>query len=72
MYGECGKTMPKIYIDGVLREATQEEIEWFASTEAKMPAPEPSAEEHVAQLEREVADLKEALEMLLSGVTDDG
>ena len=38
---------------------------------AEMPAPEPTPEERLAQQEQEIADLKEALEALLSGVTDD-
>ena len=64
--------MPKIFFNGVLREMTHAEEEFFSKQEETTYQPEPSAEEHVAQLEREVADLKEALEMLLSGVTDDG
>ncbi len=53
------------YIDGVLaeREATAEEIAAKEAYEANALTPEPTAEERIA-------DLEEALELLLSGVTE--
>lgn len=53
--------------NGIYRDATPAEIAEMERMAAEMPAQEPSAEEHVAQLEREIADLKEALDLLLSG-----
>lgn len=64
--------MPKININGVTREMTAEEIAEMERLAAEMPTPKPSAEERIAAQEQEIADLKEALELLLSGVTDDG
>lgn len=64
--------MPKININGVTREMTAEEIAKWEHLQSEMPAPEPSAEERIAAQEQEIADLKEALELLLSGVTEDG
>lgn len=65
--------MPKININGVTREMTAEEIAEMERMAAEMPMPEPTPEERIAQLERDNADLKEALELLLSGeVSADG
>lgn len=62
----------KIYENGVVREMTAEEIaefeKWAAEMEA-MPAPGPTAEERIAALEKDNAELREAMEALLSGVT---
>ena len=46
---------------------TQEELEAMEAEKNK-----PTAEERIAKLEEENAYLKESLEMLLSGVTEDG
>ena len=46
---------------------TQEELDEMEAEENK-----PTAEERIAKLEEENAYLKESLEMLLSGVTEDG
>lgn len=64
--------MPKIYINGVTREMTAEEIAEMERMQAELPQPEPSTEEKIAAQAQEIADLKEALNMLLEGVTDDG
>lgn len=55
--------MHKIIVNGVTREMTAEEIAEYERMEAEKPIPEPSAEDRIAQLE-------EALELLLSGVTE--
>lgn len=63
--------MYKININGVTREMTPEEIAEFNRMAAEMPKPEPTPEERLARLEEENAHLKEALNLLLSGVTGD-
>lgn len=55
--------MPKIWDNGITRELTREELEEYEKMAAQMPAPEPTPEERIAQLE-------EALDLLLSGVTE--
>lgn len=55
--------MPKIYINGVTREMTAAEIEESERAAAETSRPEPTPEERIAELE-------EALELLLSGVTE--
>ena len=55
--------MHKIIVNGVTREMTAEEIAEFERMEAEKPIYEPSTEDRIAQLE-------EALELLLSGVTE--
>lgn len=62
----------KININGVTREMTAEEVAEMERMQAEMPTPEPTPEERLAALEAENAHLKEALEMLLAGVTEDG
>lgn len=63
--------MPKININGVTRDMTEAEVKAWEQEMAEMPTPEPTREERLARLEQENADLKEALNMLLEGVTDD-
>lgn len=53
----------KININGIVREMTQEEIAEYEALQALMPPPEPTPEERIAELE-------EALALLLSGVTE--
>ena len=48
---------------------TPEEIAEFEKLATEMPAPEPSLDERIAALEKENAELREALELLLSGET---
>lgn len=62
--------MLKININGVIREMTAAEIAEMERLAAEMPTPELTPEERLSALETENAYLKEALEMLLSGVTD--
>ena len=63
----------RIYDNGIYRNATPEEIAEMERIAAEMPTPESTPEERIAQLERDNADLKEALELLLSGeVSADG
>ena len=63
--------MPLIDRNGKIEEMTAEEIAEMERIEAEMPMPDPTPEERIALLEADNAALKEALEMLLSGVTDD-
>ncbi len=53
----------KIYENGIYRNMTAEEIAELERLAAEQPAPEPTPEERIATLE-------EALNMLLSGVTE--
>lgn len=59
----------KICENGVYRELTAEEIEEMQVPPPEAPAPEPTAEERIAALEKDNAELREAMEALLSGVT---
>ena len=63
--------MPKININGVTREMTAEEIAEMERMQAEMPPPEHTTEERLAKLEEENAHMKEALNLLLEGVTED-
>lgn len=55
-------------VDGVPVECTSEEI--AAQEEALKPVPTPSLENRVEVLETDAAETREALEMILSGVTE--
>ena len=59
----------KICENGVCRELTAEEIEEMHVSPPEMPAPEPTPEERIAALEKDNAELRKAMEALLSGVT---
>lgn len=59
----------KICENGIYRDMTPEEIAELEKLATEMPAPEPSPEERIAALEKDNAELREALEALLSGVT---
>lgn len=67
--------MPKIIRNGVIDEMTDAEYADYLAAmerlEAEMPKPEMTAEEMIRQQAQEIADLKEALNLLLSGVTED-
>lgn len=63
--------MPKININGITREMTAEEVAEMERLAAEMPTPEPSAEQRLAEQEQEITYLKEALTLLLEGVTED-
>lgn len=59
----------KICENGIYRDMTAEEIAELEKLAAERPAPDPSPEERIAALEKDNAELREALEALLSGVT---
>lgn len=59
----------KICENGVYRDMTAEEVAELEKLATEMPAPEPSPEERIAALEKDNAELREAMEALLSGVT---
>lgn len=62
----------KVYENGILRDMTADEVvefEKLAAEMAAMPAPEPTPEERIAALEKDNAELREALDALISGVT---
>lgn len=59
----------KIYENGIYRDMTAEEFAEFEKQSAEAPAPEPTAEERIAALEKDNAELREAMEALLTGVT---
>ena len=59
----------RIYENGIYRDMTAEEIAEFEKLAAEAPAPEPSPEERIAALEQDNAELREAIEALITGVT---
>ena len=60
----------KIYENGIYRDMTAEEIAELERLASEMPAPEPTAEERIAALEQDNAELRSAIEALISGVTE--
>ena len=48
---------------------TAEEVAEFEKQSAEAPAPEPTAEERIAALEKDNAELREAMEALLTELT---
>lgn len=59
----------RIYKNGIYRDMTAEEIAEFEKMAAEQTAPEPTTGERIASLEQDNAELREAMEALLSGVT---
>ena len=59
----------KIFENGVVRDMTAEEIAELEKLAAEVPTPEPTAEERIAALEKDNAELRDALDALISGVT---
>ena len=59
----------KICENGIYRDMTAEEIAELEKLAAEAPAPEPTAEERIAALEKDNAELRDALDALLTGVT---
>lgn len=59
----------KIYENGIYRDMTAEEIAELEKLAAEAPAPQPSPEERIAAMEQDNAELREAIEALISGVT---
>lgn len=58
----------KKYENGIFRDMTAEEVAEFEKLATEMPAPELTPEERIAALEKDNAELRDALEALLSGV----
>lgn len=59
----------KKYVNGEYIDMTPEEIAELEKLATEMPAPEPTPEERIAALEKDNAELREAMEALLTGVT---
>lgn len=59
----------KAYTNGIIRDMTAEEIAELEKLAAEQPTPEPTPEERIAALEKDNAELREAMELLLTGVT---
>ena len=59
----------KIYENGIYRDMTAEEVAELEKLTTEAPAPEPTAEERIDALEKDNAELREALDALLTGVT---
>ena len=60
----------RICENGVIRDMTAEEIAELEKLAAEAPVPEPTPEDRIAALEQDNAELREALEALISGVTE--
>ena len=59
----------RIYVNGIYRDMTPAEIAELEKLATEAPAPEPSPEERIVALEKDNAELREAMDALLSGVT---
>lgn len=59
----------RICENGVYRDMTADEITELEKVAAEQPAPEPSPEERIAALEKDNAELREALATLLNRAT---
>lgn len=59
----------RICVNGIYRDMTAEEVAELEKLAAEQPAPEPSPEDRIAALEKNNAELRDALDALLSGVT---
>lgn len=59
----------RICVNGIYRDMTAEEVAELEKLAAEAPAPEPSPEERIAELEKDNAELREALDALLTGAT---
>lgn len=55
--------------NGIYRDMTAEEVAELEKIAAEAPAPEPTAEERIAALEKDNTELRDALDALLAGVT---
>lgn len=60
----------RICENGIYRDMTAEEIAEFEKLAVELPAPEPTPEERIAALEQDNAELRSAIEALISGVTE--
>lgn len=59
----------RIYENGIYRDMPADEVAELEKLAAEAPAPEPTPEERIAALEKDNAELREAMEALLTGVT---
>ncbi len=59
----------KKYVNGEYIDMTAEEVAELEKLAAEAPAPEPTAEERIAALEKDNAELRDALDALISGAT---
>ena len=59
----------RICENGIYRDMTAEEVAELEKLVAEQPMPELSPEERIAALEKDNAELRDAMEALLSGVT---
>lgn len=59
----------RICENGIYRDMTAEEIAELEKLAAEAPTPEPTPEERIAALEKDNAELRDALDALLTGVT---
>lgn len=59
----------RICENGIYRDMTPEEVAEIEKLATDAPAPEPTPEERIAALEKDNAELRDALDALLSGVT---
>lgn len=59
----------KIWENGAARDMTAEEIAELEKLALEAPTPEPTLDECIAILEKDNAELREAIEALISGVT---
>lgn len=59
----------KICENGIIRDMTPEEAISREKLAAEAPAPEPTAEDRIAALEKDNAELRDAMDALLTGVT---
>lgn len=60
----------KKYENGIYRDMTPAEIAELEKLAAEAPVPELTPEERIAALERDNAELRSAIEALISGVTE--
>ena len=60
----------RICKNGIYRDMTAEEVAELEKLAAEAPAPEPTPEERIAALEKDNAELRDALDALLTGVTE--
>lgn len=59
----------RICENGIYRDMTAEEIAELEKLAAEAPVPETTPEERIAALEKDNAELRDALDALISGVT---
>lgn len=60
----------RICENGIYRDMTSAEIAELEKLAAEAPAPEPTPEERIAALEQDNAELRSAIEALISWVTE--